>query len=262
MLALVSAVLALIANLPLLPGSAMLLRHTILKSEDGEHAVQLVTFGFPLTQKDLELLGTIMNSDPYWHHFRMYPTYLRIGDKDFLGGPRLTAYSGLELFLNKGPRHRFGWTVAFVLPTDVKLTGAELKFHHGDGNSKPAADAFARLELTEETLKAAATPFRATVKETGKFNDPLDDNRAVHYVIFEPSHYVPFDDLRMGEVKPRRFPNNLFFGDGKGSRPLRLEEFAATLEEAPPADAAVRLKLKGIDAWFKAETVIEKPKKK
>ena len=261
MLFLATVVLAVVINLPLPEGSAMLVAHTILRSEDSKQAVQLVTVGFPLTAKDTRLLSTTMNSDPYWHHFRLYPTYLRVGDKVFSGGPRLSSRLGLELFLNKEPRTRYGWTTAFVLPADVKLTGTELKFHHGDGNSKPAVEAFAKLHLTEKDLKAAAIPFRATLKAVGKFHDPLDDGLNVHYIVFVPSHFVRFDDLRIGKAKPRRFPYDLYFGDGKGYRPSRPDEVAATFTNSPPSDAAVRLKFHGIDGWFKAETVIEKPKK-
>src|SRR5262245_3391338 len=255
------ALSALTPFIPLPEGSAVLLGHAIVKSEDGKQAVQLATFGFPMSKRDGELLGSIMNSDPYWHHFRMRAVYLAVGEKVFTGGPRLTAWDWSGLLRRNGPPPKYGWTTAFVLPADVKLTG-ELTFSFSDGNDKPAAEPFARIELTEKDVAAAAVPFRATIKETGKYNDPLDDNMEMHYVVFVPSHFVPFDDLRMGEAKPRRFPYDIYFGPGKGYRASRPDEFAATFEDAPPADAAVRLKFRGAEGWYRAETVIEKPKEK
>ena len=261
MLALVSAVLSLIADLPLSPGSALLVGHSTLKSEDGKHAVQLATFGFPMSEQDGKLLMSIMNSDPYLHHFRPKVVYLTVGEKVFTGGPRLRGWSGLALVLKKGPRPKFGWTTCFVLPADVKLTG-ELQFSYSNGNSKPAAEAFARLKLTENDLKAAAIPLRATVKATGKFSDVLDDKLEVYYVVFVPSHYATFDDLRIGEAKPRRFPYDIYLGKGKGYLPSLPDELAATFKDAPPVDAAVRMKFRGIEEWYKAETMVEKPKEK
>src|SRR5947207_8107678 len=77
------------ADDPLPEGSAVLVAHSVLKSEDGKHSVQLATFGFPLTKKDNELLMAIMNSDPYWHHSRMFEVFLLVDDKVYPGGPRV-----------------------------------------------------------------------------------------------------------------------------------------------------------------------------
>src|SRR5262249_24108855 len=152
----------------------------------------------------------------------------------------------------KDPPPKFGWTTTFVLPGDVKLTGAELTFHDTDGNSKPGAR-FAKLELTEKDVKAATVPLRVTIREAGKFSDPLDDNREGHYLVLAANSSPPFIELRVGEAKPRRFPYEIPFGPGKGARVSRRDELIATFTEAPPADAAVLLKLKGVEGWYKAE---------
>ena len=36
--------------------AGLLVAHSVLKSEDGKQSVQLATFGFPLTRKEIELL--------------------------------------------------------------------------------------------------------------------------------------------------------------------------------------------------------------
>jgi hypothetical protein len=245
---------------PLPESAAVLVAHSVLMSEDGKQTVQLATFGFPLTKKDIELLTAIMNSDGYWHHFRQREVYLRVGGKVFPGGWRLTDL-GVGLFARKDPPPKFGWTATFALPGDATLTGTELTFHDTDGNSKPGAR-FAKLELTEKDLKAATVPLRVAIREAGKFSDPLDENREVHYVVLAANFYPPFTELRVGEAKPRRFPYEIPFGPGKGARVSRRDELIATFADAPPADAAVLLKFKGAEGWYEAETIVEKPKEK
>jgi hypothetical protein len=251
---------AMTADDPLPEGAAVLVAHSVLKSEDGKQSVQLATFGFALTKKDIELLTAIMNSDGYWHHFRMREVYLRVGEKVFAGGPRLTEL-GVGLLPRKDPPPKFGWTATFVLPGDVTLAGTELTFHDTDGNSKPGAR-FAKLELKEKDVKAASVPLRVAIREAGKFSDPLDDNREVHYLVLAANFYPPFTELRVGEAKPRRFPYEISLGEGRGSRVSRRDELIATFTEAPPADAAVLLKFRDAEGWYKAETVVEKPKEK
>jgi len=259
MLPVLFALAAAASDDSLVRGSAVLVAHTVLKSEDGERSVQLATFGFPLTKEQIKHLMTIMNSDPI-QGFRMREVYLRAGEKAFPSGWRiLGAQRGL--LPRNDPPPKFGWTTTFVLPGDVKLTGVELTFHDTDGNSKPGAR-IAKLELTEKELKAAAMPLRVAIREAGKFSDPLDDNREVHYLVLAANFYPPFTELRVGEAKPRRFPYEISFGPGKGARASRRDELIATFTVAPPADAAVLLKFKGAEGWYKAETVVEKPKEK
>lgn len=253
------ATLVLFTALP--DDSAVLIGHTMMKSEDGKHEVQLATFGFPMSKQDQKLLLTVMNSDPYLHHFRNRTAYITAGDKSFSSGFRITNWSGYPRLDGKQLPPRVGWTTSFVLPAEVKLVG-ELKFSYSDGNSRPAKAAFAKLVLSEKDLKAAAIPFQVVVKATGKYHDVLDDNLEVHFVVFVPNHNLPFDDLRMGEAKPRRFPYGIHFGDGKGYRSSRPDECAATFTDAPPKDAAISLKFPGVAGWYKAETIVEKPKKK
>jgi len=141
----------------------------------------------------------------------------------------------------------------------VNLTGT-LTFHDTDGNSGVGKQ-IAQLELDEKQLRRAAIPFRARVTEMGKYNDPLDDNREVHYLILALSHSAQLEHLHVGEAKPRRFPYDIYFGPGKGSRHLQESEFAATFSEAPPKDGPIRLRFHGVEGGYRAERVPEKPKK-
>jgi len=238
-----------------------LIEYTALKSVDGKHTAQLLTVGFPLRGLEGKLLGTVMNSDPYWHHFRYHKVYLRVGDKSFPGGPRLLAEGvGGSPVKAPGPRPRYGWTVTFALPGDVKLAGAELRFcgpRNHSGKAEPAADPFAGLTVPEKALRPR--PLRATVKETGRFRDALDENRDRHYAIFVLNHYPPVTELRIGEAAPRRFPYDLHFGDGKGRRETLPDEWIASFTDAPPAGAAVRVKIEGLPGWYEAETAAVKP---
>ena len=147
----------------------------------------------------------------------MREVYLRVGEKAFAGGPRLTV-RGVGF-----PPQRPAAEVrvdGHVRPARGReADGAELTFHDTDGNSKPGAR-FAKLELTEKDVKAAAVPLRVAIRETGKFSDPLDDNREVHYLVLAANFYPPFTELRVGEAKPRRFPYNISLGEGKGWRAL------------------------------------------
>src|SRR5436309_1293369 len=96
--AVVTFALTVLCHLAPLPADgARLFARSALKSEDGKHEAQLATFGFPMSKKDAELLGTVMNSDPYLHHFRPKAVYLTVGEKTYPGGPRLTTWHGIVL---------------------------------------------------------------------------------------------------------------------------------------------------------------------
>lgn len=240
---------------PLPAGSAVLVAHSVLKSEDGEHAVQLATFGFPLSDKDRALLTAIMNSDPYWHHFRGYQTFLRIGESDTLGGPRIVTRGPWVDLLGKDkdklPAH--GWTATYVLPADAKLVGEKLTFAFGNGNSKPG-EQFAKVKLTEKDVKAATVPFRATVKEAGAATDG-------HYVLFATNHVPASTELRLGDAKPTTLTYSILYGEGKGWRHANHDELVANFKDAPAKDAAVSMTFHGAEGWYKAEMVVAKPKK-
>jgi hypothetical protein len=240
---------------PLPAGSAVLVAHSVLKSEDGTHAVQLATFGFPMSKPDAELLARIMNSDGYWNHFRHHQTFLRVGETDTSGGPRIVTRGALAELLvkdkDKLPAH--GWTATYVLPGNAKLVGEELTFASGDGNSKPGAQ-FAKVKLTEKDVTAATVPFRATIKEAGAASDG-------HYVLFATNHVPARTDLRLGDAKPTTLLFSIFYGEGKGWRHSNHDELVANFKDAPAKDAAVAMKFHGVEGWYKAETVVAKPKK-
>jgi hypothetical protein len=238
---------------PLPEGSAVLVAHAVLKSEDGKHTVQLATFGFPMSKKDREGLMGMMGSDPYWDGFRVYFAYLRVGDKDIMGGPRLLTWGRFSPFLadkEKEKLPRYEWTATFVVPADVKLTGTELKFYH----HKPEQP-FAKLEITEKELKAAALPFRAAIKETGTY-------RKAHYVLFSTNYTLNLGEIRLGEAKPREHIRSIYYDDKKYWRHQWQDEWIPAFEEPPPADAPVLMKFHGVEGWYRAETVVEKPKEK
>jgi hypothetical protein len=144
--------------------TAVLVARSELTSTDGKHKLCLVTVGFPYSKADLELLTRIMNSDPYWHHFRQHATYLKLGGTFYAGGPRVTVEPVLRLGRDAKPKHDYGWTSTFVLPSGAKLDGADLAFHGGDGNGKPGAR-FAASKFTEKEVEAKSVPLRATVVE-------------------------------------------------------------------------------------------------
>lgn len=252
-----TALLASAAD-PLPAGSAVLVALSVLKSEDGKHAVQLATFGFPLSGNNAELLTRIMNSDGYWHHFRQHQTYIRVGETDISGGPRIvTRGPWAELLVkDKDKLPAYGWTATFVLPGEAKLVGEELTFASGNGNSKPGAQ-FAKVKLTEKDVTAATVSFRATIKEAGAATDG-------HYVLFATNHVPARADLRLGEAKPTSLGFSIFYGDKgekKGWRHANHDELVANFKDAPAKDAAVSMKFHGAEGWYKAETVVEKPKK-
>ena len=256
-LALALAALAAADAAPLPEGSAVLVAHSTLTSEDGRHTVQLATFGFPLSKPDAGLLVRVMNSDPYWHHFRGRQVYLQVGGKAYPGGPRLVTHHPWADLLGKkdGPRPKYGWTTSFALPADVKLAG-ELAFSYDTG-ARSVADPgkpFARLELTEQDVKAAAVPLRATVRLAGRSDDG-------HFAVVALNHLPWYADVRLGEAEAGH-ASSVSLGEGKGHRHVEPDEYILTFKDAPSAGAVVRVKFREAEGWYKAETAAEKPKEK
>lgn len=146
------------------PPPAALVGYTAVTSEDGEHSAHLLTVAFPLTAADMGLLTRVMNSDPYWHHFRRFPVFLRVGDRVIRGGPRLLGVPGaapVPGVFGFGRRGR--WSAVFTVPGDVPPAGADLRFFFADRESRkpepePAAEPFATLRPTAADLERVTTP--------------------------------------------------------------------------------------------------------
>ena len=258
-----SCLLTCTSQMPLPPGSAMLVRYSTLKSEDGKHTVQLVTFGFPMTAADDTLLMQVMNSDPYWDYFRRYPVYLKVEDKVFWSGPRLVARSPMAWLRKKNKLPKYGWTTSFALPGDVKLTGAEIKFSWNN-DAKPKAQPvkpFATAELTADDLKTATVPFRATVKESGEQDDAKGRREDRHYILFSLNHLPYHREIRVGDTKRWAYARDIDYGpNAKRYRIQQQDELILTFKEAPKGDGALRIQFLDVEGWYKPETVVEKPK--
>jgi hypothetical protein len=265
---LIFALSVLAYSAPLPPDGATLLARSVVKSEDGKHSVQLATFGFPLSESDRKFLLSIMNSDPYLHHFRPRAVFLAVGEKSYKGGPRLVGWHPWTALVGKAPP-QWPWTCSFVLPADVDLTG-KLTFHYRNPRSaddEPGAEPFANLEVTEKSLKAATVPLRATVTATGKgiktyaatgIGELIEVER--HFVVFEFNHKPAFADITMGDAPSAEYAVQIF--DDSTKRYRQADGYTRTFKEAPRAGAAVRVKFPGREGWYKAETVWEKRKGK
>ncbi|MBA4065149.1 MAG: hypothetical protein C0501_15825 [Isosphaera sp.] len=255
--ALLLAVITLPAE-PIPEGQAVLVRRTVLKSEDGKHAVQLATFGFALSGPDSGLLTSVMGSDPYWDHFRGRQPHLWVGKEHYPGGPRIVTRSPLAVLVGKNRGlPPYGWTSTFVLPADAKLAGGELAFKwSGAGLPRgvpPAA--FATATLTDEDVKAAAAPFRATVLATGTTEEPYARKpRQLPYLIFRTDHVPSFTEVRVGDDKPVAIGRSASKGEGKGYHHRQQDGQILVLEAAPKPGAAVRMKFPGGDGWYRTET--------
>lgn len=262
------ALAALVQLAPIPAGSAALLARSLVTGEDGKHAVQLATFGFPLSEADRELLLSIMNSDPYLHHFRPRAVYLTVSEKSYKGGPRLVGWHPLAALMGKAPP-RWPWTCSFVLPADVNLAG-KLTFHYRNPRSsddEPAAESFAKLQLTRADVKAVTVPFRATVTATGTRVRTYADTGGVvdaeaPFVAFVLNHTPHYADVTVGDAKPAAHPVRFFDVQLKQYRDTGAYESVLTFKEGPPVGAAVRVKFPGHEGWYRAETVYEKPKEK
>jgi hypothetical protein len=207
---------ALVQFTPIPEGSAALLAVSPVKSEDGKHAIVLATFGFPMSESDRKLLLSIMNSDPYLHHFRPRAVFLTVGGRPYRGGPRVVGWHPLAAMLGNAPP-RWPWTCSFVLPADVDLAG-KLTFHYRNprtADDEPAAESFAKLELTRADVKAATVPFRATVTATGtRVRTHANTGGVVDaeapFVAFVLNHTPHYADMTIGEAKPAAHPVRFF----------------------------------------------------
>lgn len=251
MFALALALLALAAD-PEPQSTAVLVARSELTSTDGKHKLCLVTFGFPYRQADLALLTATMNSDGYWHHFRHYATYLKLGESFHAAGPRVTVEPALRLGFEK-PKHDYGWTATFVLPAGVKLDAADLAFHGGDGNSKPGA-VFASAKLTAKDADAKSVPLRARVVET------VAGTGGASGLIFVPNHHNRIE-TRAGEERAEFAPTNIKFEGTRWQRTGPQEDFRV-FKTAPAENTALEFRFAGFEGWYKAETTYEKPKPK
>jgi hypothetical protein len=209
------ALAALVQLAPIPEGSAALLARSPVKSEDGKHALQLATFGFPMSESDRKLLLSIMNSDPYLHHFRPRAVFLTVGGKTYRGGPRVVGWHPWVALIGKAPP-RWPWTCSFVLPADVGLAG-KLTFHYRNprtADDEPAAESFAKLELSRADVKAMTVPFRATVTATGTRVRAHADTGVLDaeasFVAFVLNHTPHYADMTVGDARPAAHPVRLF----------------------------------------------------
>lgn len=230
---------------------AVLVARSELTSTDGKYKLCLVTFGFPYRNADLELLTRIMNSDPYWHHFRHYGTYLKLGESFHAAGPRVTVEPAFRLGRDK-PKRDYAWTATFVLPAGVKLDAADLTFHGGDGSGKPGA-AFASAKVTARDADAKAVTLRATV------NEVVAGTGGASGLIFAPNHHRP-TETRAGESRAEIDPTNIQFDGTRWQRTGPSEDFRVF--KNLPEGAALEFRFAGFEGWYKAETAYEKPKAK
>jgi hypothetical protein len=263
------ALYALVHLAPIPESSAALLAASPVKSEDGKHALLLATFGFPMSESDRKLLGTIMNSDPYLHHFRPRAVFLTVGGKSYRGGPRVIGWHPWNPLSSKAPP-RWAWMCSFVLPSDVDLAG-KLTFHYRNprtADDQPAAEPFAKLELTRADVKAATVPLRATITATGthvyaySYAEGRTEKLAVPFVAYQLNHHPHIYEAMVGDAKPTGTAETVH--DEALNRPRHRAEYESvlTFKQAPSASAAVRVKFPGREGWYKAETVYEKPKAK
>lgn len=250
----IALALALIqpAAAPLPDARAVLVARSELTSTDGKHKLCLVTFGFPYSKADFELLNRIMNSDPYWHHFRHHATYLNLGETYYAAGPRVTVEPALRLGRDEKPKHDYAWTATFVLPSGAKLDGADLTFHGGDGNSEPGSR-FATAKYTAKDVEAKSVPLRATVIEI------VGGSNGASGLIFAPNHHRPLA-ARAGEERAEVDTTNIQFEGTRWRRTGPHEDFRVF--KALPEGAALEFRFPGFAGWYKAETTYEKPKEK
>lgn len=230
---------------------AVLVARSELTSTDGKHKLCLVTVGFPYSKADLELLTRIMNSDPYWHHFRHHATYLKLGETYYAAGPRVTVEPALRLGRDE-PKHDYGWTATFVLPSGAKLDGADLAFHGGDGNSKPGAR-FAGAKFAAKDVEAKTVPLGAAVVEV------VAGTGGASGLIFVLNHHRPLA-VRAGADRAEIDTTNIQFEGTRWRRTGPHEDFRAF--RTLPEGAALEFRFPGFAGWYKAETTYEKPKAK
>lgn len=256
------AVAALLAP----PPPAALVGHSAVTSEDGKHSAQLLTVAFPLTADDSGLLTQVMNSDPYWHHFRQFPVFLRVGNRVIRGGPRLLGVPGaapVPGVFGFGRRGR--WLAVFVLPADVPLAGAALGFHFADRESRkpepePAAEPFATLRPTAADLKRVAAPMRAErVLAAALPPRQAELTGAGHAVVFRFNFAASETEFRVGGEKAVAYLDRVETPEGSDRRyawqqTTRPGEAALGFKAEPPADAAVSVRLHGLPGWYKCET--------
>jgi hypothetical protein len=239
---------------------AVLVARSELTSADGKHKLCLVTFGFPYRNADAELLTRIMNSDPYWHHFRHHATYLHLGGTFYSGGPRVTVEPALRLGRDE-PRRDRAWTATFVLPAGAKLDGADLVFHGGVGLNIGrknlgvffAGARFASAKLTAKDVDAKSVPLRATVSEV------VPGTGGARGLVFAPNHHARVE-TRAGEEHTEIFPTGIQFDGTRWQRTGPSEDFRVF--KALPEGAALEFRFAGFAGWYKAETTYQKPKEK
>ena len=265
MFALPAAAVGLLAAVP--PPPAALVAYSAVTSEDGKHAAQLLTVSFPLTEADLKLLMQVMNSDPYWHHFRWFPVFLRVGDRVVRGGPRLLGTPGAVAPVRGvlGPGRRGYWSAVFVLPADVPVAGAALRFHYADRESRkpeaePAAEPFATLRPTAADLKRLAAPLRAERVLTAALQPRQAERTGAGYaVVYRFNFAADADEFRVGDEKATHFLELIESPAGSDRRyawqqTTRPGEAALGFKGKPPADGAVSVRLHGLPGWYTCET--------
>ncbi|MBX9628536.1 MAG: hypothetical protein K2X82_32365 [Gemmataceae bacterium] len=257
--------LAVLAAVP--PWPATLVGYSAVTSEDGKHSARLLTVAFPLTAADHKLLSQVMNSDPYWHHFRQRPVFLRVGDRLVRGGPRLLGVPGQAApvpgVFGFGRRGR--WLAVFVLPADVPVAGVPLRFYFADRESRapepePTTEPFATLRPTAADLKRVTAPLRAERVLTAAL-PPRQAERtgAGHAVVFRFNFAADTDEFRVGDEKAVAYLEQIESPEGAARRYLwqqavRPGEVGLGFKGKPPADGAVSVKPHGLPGWYKCET--------
>lgn len=241
--------------------------YTTATSDDGKHAVRLLTVSFPYTDADAKLLGSIMNSDPYWHHFREGRVYLRVGDAVFAGGPRIT--TNWEIVIPKVGDPPPGWTVSFALPAGVKLAGAELRFCGGVNTAKggPAEEPFATVKVTAEELKKVATPLRAEVRFVAYWPTGTVGDKNLHHGRFVAfNHLPPPKSFRAGDQAFVGYTQSMELANGAnppvGWRYCNPDEYGLTFRDEPAVGAKMAVEFRGIPGWYTCETTEKLPEKK
>lgn len=256
--------LALLAAVP--PPPAELVGHSAVTSEDGKHSARLLTVAFPLTAGDRELLSRVMNSDPYWHHFRQFPVFLRVGDRVVRGGPRLLGVPG-EVPPVRGPLgfdRRGRWSAVFVVPADVPVAGAALRFHFADRESRkpeaePTAGPFATLRPAAADLKRITAPLRAERVLTAALPPRQAERTGAGYAaVFRFNFAADTDEFRVGDEMAVAYLEQIESPEGAARRhvwqAVRPGEVGLGFKRKPLADGAVSVRPHGLPGWYKCET--------